>query len=32
MDVDYRIKEGQPTRKADVVVPRQLGVIRHLGE
>jgi len=32
MDVDYKIKEGQPTRKADVVVPRQLGIIRHLGE
>lgn len=32
MDVDYRITEDQPTRKADVVVPRRLGVIRHLGE
>ena len=32
MDVDYKIKEDQPARKADLVVPRKLGVIRHLGE
>ena len=32
MDVDYRIKEDQPARKADLAVPRKLGVIRHLGE
>jgi len=32
MDVDYRVKEDQPARKADLVVPRKLGVIRHLGE
>jgi hypothetical protein len=32
MDVDYTPKEDQPTRKADLVVPRKYGVIRHLGE
>lgn len=32
MDIDYVIADGQPARKADVVVPRQLGVVRHLGE
>ena len=32
MDVDYAVKEGQPTRKADLVVPRRHGLIRHLGE
>ena len=32
MDIDYAIAEDQPARKADVVVPRQLGVVRHLGE
>ena len=32
MDVDYRIKEDQPARKADLAVPRKLGVIRHLAE
>jgi len=32
MDVNYKIKEDQPARKADVVVPRKRGVIRHLGE
>jgi hypothetical protein len=32
MDVDYRIKEDQPVRKADLVVPRGYGIIRHLGE
>lgn len=32
MDVDYRIKQDQPARKADLAVPRKLGVIRHLGE
>jgi len=32
MDVNYKINEDQPARKADVVVPRKLGVIRHLGE
>ena len=32
MDVDYAIKGNQPTRKADLVVPRKRGVIRHLGE
>ncbi|MFQ6127013.1 MAG: hypothetical protein ACE5R6_20750 [Candidatus Heimdallarchaeota archaeon] len=32
MDVDYKLKEDQPIRKADLVVPRKLSVIRHLGE
>lgn len=32
MDVNYSIKQGEPTRKADLVVPRKLGLIRHLGE
>ncbi|PIV64471.1 MAG: hypothetical protein COZ37_06475 [bacterium (Candidatus Ratteibacteria) CG_4_10_14_3_um_filter_41_18] len=32
MDVDYRIKEDQITRKADLIVPRKYGVIRHLDE
>ena len=32
MDVDYAVKEDQPTRKADLVTPRKHGVIRHLGE
>jgi len=32
MDVDYRLKEEQAVRKADLVVPRKLGIIRHLGE
>lgn len=32
MDVDYRIKEDQPARKADIVISRKYGIIRHLGE
>jgi hypothetical protein len=32
MDVNYKVKEDQPARTADLVVPRKLGVIRHLGE
>lgn len=32
MDINYRIKEGEPTREADLVVPRKYGLIRHLGE
>ncbi len=32
MDVDYRIKRDQKARKADLVVPRKYGIIRHLGE
>jgi hypothetical protein len=32
MNVNYRIKEDQPARIADLVVPRKLGLIRHLGE
>jgi len=32
MDIDYRIKESDPAHKADLVVPRKYGLIRHLGE
>ncbi|OHB85066.1 MAG: hypothetical protein A2Z38_10385 [Planctomycetes bacterium RBG_19FT_COMBO_48_8] len=32
MDVNYASKLGQPTRTADLVVPRKYGLIRHLGE
>jgi hypothetical protein len=32
MDVNYAVKEDQPTRTADLVVPRKHGIIRHLGE
>jgi hypothetical protein len=32
MDVDYKAKEDRQPRKADLVVSRKYGVIRHLGE
>jgi len=32
MDVDYRAEPAAPARKADIVVPRKHGVVRHLGE
>jgi len=32
MDVNYKVKEDQPAKKADLVVLRKYGVIRHLGE
>jgi hypothetical protein len=32
MDVNYKIKEDQPARTADLVVPRKLGLVRHLAE
>jgi len=32
MDVNYKAKEDEPARKADLVVLRKYGVIRHLGE
>ncbi len=32
MDVDYESEEDEPAKKADLVVPRKYGVIRHLGE
>ena len=32
MDVNYTVKQDQPARKADLVVPRKLGLVRHLGE
>jgi len=32
MDVNYKTKEDQTARKADLIVPRKLGIVRHLGE
>ena len=32
MDVDYTASQEQATQKADLVVPRKYGIIRHLGE
>ncbi|HUV63003.1 MAG TPA: hypothetical protein VMW24_03840 [Sedimentisphaerales bacterium] len=32
MDVHYAVDEGEPARKADLVVPRKIGLIRHLAE
>jgi hypothetical protein len=32
MDVDYRVREGEPLRKADLILPRHSAVIRHLAE
>ena len=32
MDIDYRLTPETPARKADLVVPRRLGIVRHLGE
>ena len=32
MDVDYKVKEDKPAGRADIVVLRKYGVIRHLGE
>ncbi len=32
MDVNYKVKEDEPAKKADLVVLRKYGVIRHLGE
>jgi small nuclear ribonucleoprotein (snRNP)-like protein len=32
MDVNYKVKEDEPVRKADLVVLRKYGVVRHLGE
>jgi hypothetical protein len=32
MDVDYAVGKDKPARKADLVVPRKLGLIRHLAE
>ena len=32
LDVDYRVTDDQPGHKADVVVSRKYGVVRHLGE
>ena len=29
MNVDYRLKDNQPARKADIIVLRKYGVIRH---
>ena len=32
MDVDYRRTEQEQLRKADLVMPRAVGLVRHLGE
>ena len=32
MDVDYKAQEDQPAKKADIVVFRKYGLVRHLGE
>jgi hypothetical protein len=32
MDTNYSVTETEPARKADIIVPRKLGVVRHLGE
>jgi hypothetical protein len=32
MDVNYAVKQDEPKRRADLVVPRKLGVVRHLAE
>ena len=32
MDVNYKVKEDEPAKRADLVVLRKYGVIRHLGE
>ena len=32
LDVPYRIKENDELRKADVLVARQHGLVRHLAE
>ncbi len=32
MDVKYSVTETVPARRADIAVPRKLGIVRHLGE
>jgi len=32
MEMDYRCSEQEAPRKADIIVPRSIGLIRHLGE
>ena len=32
MDVEYQIKDDEPPRKADIIAPRKLALVRHLGE
>ncbi|MHC4241492.1 MAG: hypothetical protein ACYSU4_03745 [Planctomycetota bacterium] len=32
MDVNYKTTEDQPAKTADLVVPRKLGLVRHLAE
>lgn len=32
MDVDYKVKQDEPAKRADLVVPRKYGIVRHLGE
>lgn len=30
MDADYKVKEGEQTRKVDLIIPRSLGTVRNL--
>lgn len=32
MDVDYKVKEEDPFKKADLIIPKRQGIVRHLGE
>ena len=32
MDMDYRGSEQEEARKADIIVLRSTGIVRHLGE
>ncbi len=32
MDVNYKPNEDAPLSTADLIVPRKLGIVRHLGE
>ena len=32
MDIEYKLKEIEPPRKADLIVPRNYALVRHLGE
>jgi len=32
MDIDYKLNEEDHTRRADIVVSRKCGFVRHLGE
>ena len=32
MDIEYQLSDDQQLRKADIIVPRKLALVRHLGE